>query len=240
MIYSGNLIAAGVIILILFIYFIILIYNSEVIGYFTTDLRCQPGYCATDITTGFKKCPRLSTESVLYDSSKEVCNSPGKCDNKNGPQYALHSDGSSTLVSCESNSECRCINEEICSRYTLSSLNPNPNITSDTITKNLTLTGRNLCSVPVTSIPRCKSKTNITRKELSNCMGYDNNCTEGFIGSICSRGILAIISDDSERFSNENFSDFALNHRVACVAGNPCPCGKITVYDTNSNKIICK
>ena len=74
---------------------------------------CPNGMCAMDTTSGTKRCPRLPSDSIIYDVAFEVCTYPDACP-KNLP-YAVNADGSVNLNGkCSEGTVCRCSNKATC------------------------------------------------------------------------------------------------------------------------------
>ncbi len=70
--------------------------------------QCLPDKCATNITSGVKRCPPPG-ESTTYILGIEVCNSRFVCDNSVTP-LSEQLDGSTNITGiCPSNVECRCL-----------------------------------------------------------------------------------------------------------------------------------
>lgn len=226
-------------IILLLIFFIILskiVFNSQIIGYDYQDIQCPIGNCATDINTGMKSCPEDVTKGIIINPSFQVCNPPGTCLNDKGPRFAMQSDGSSIVGKCEGNIECPCVSNKICSRSTMSALGVNFYDLLDTVTDNIVISGEFLCEKGVNILNKCpKQESLITGDELITCMGFDSGCLAGFNGSACYRGILAIKTNNPSSVNSLNVNSF----NVACVTGEPCPCGSLTVYDENSESIVC-
>lgn len=223
-----------IILILFFIVSLILIFSSDIVGMDKADIMCPVNYCATSILTGEKICPEPNKQ-IMYDISTQVCNKPNACDNLTGPQYAQQSDGSATLSMCEANSICNCKLNPTCSRYTLSVFNQDDIIiTSET--DNIVVKDNSNCVESIDNLFKCPSQSDVLSvNELSYCMGFDNNCVNGYQGSVCTRGILAIVTNINE-FNEEDLNLYP----VACVSGQPCECGQLTIFDTRSNSVICK
>jgi len=55
-------------------------------------------------------------------------------------------------------------------------------------------------------------------------------------GSPCLQGILAAITDNPNGVTSQNL----FTTQFGCVAGQPCPCGLLAIFDTKFGGIICK
>lgn len=58
----------------------------------------------------------------------------------------------------------------------------------------------------------------------------------GLYGSPCLQGTLAFLSDSPDTLTQSNIN----TTQLACVRGEPCPCGYVTIYDINYGGIVCK
>ena len=74
----------------------------------------------------------------------------------------------------------------------------------------------------------------------NGCTAANNGAQCGEIydlgnSSPCLSGTLAVITDNLNYLTQENIS----NAVVGCVTGVPCPCGQLSVYNTDIDQIIC-
>ena len=67
------------------------------------------------------------------------------------------------------------------------------------------------------------------------CQGMISGCS-GMFGSPCLQGILAAITDNPNGVTSQNL----FTTQFGCVAGQPCPCGLLAIFDTKFGGIICK
>lgn len=231
----------------------------------TTSILCATGQCATNIMSGFKSCPNEDV-AIAVNPAEEVCNSPFVCDNPLTP-YALQSDGSTNLNGvCEPGAQCPCLRVSQCAQYiltvfTTSNGNPYQTLngqritfpqqssyvnTSGIPTTNPPIQYNNpattFCGVPLAwlplSNPGCNFVNNpnsMTFEELLICMGMINGCN-GVTGSPCLQGVLAVISDNPDTVTQQTIT----TNQFGCVAGLPCPCGQIAIFDTNFGGIVCR
>ena len=82
----------------------------------TPAQSCEIGQCATNITTGIKRCPPAG-ETITLNLGNEVCNGQFTCNNPATP-YALQSDGSTNFQgNCEQGVSCPCLNHQSCPSY---------------------------------------------------------------------------------------------------------------------------
>jgi hypothetical protein len=231
-----------------------------------TSFTCPPGQCATNLFTGYKTCPAPNT-SITIDPSVEVCNSPFFCDNPITP-FALQSDGSTNINgTCEYNVQCPCLRNSQCPDYVLSvftTSNGDPfqelsgqRITFPQINTYVDNSNRisssippiqfnnpatNFCSVSISylplSNPGCNFIENIndmSYDDLLFCMGGQLGCS-GFNNSPCLQGSLALITNNPDSVSK----DMLRTYQYGCVRGKPCPCGQISLFDTNYGNIVCR
>jgi hypothetical protein len=77
----------------------------------------------------------------------------------------------------------------------------------------------------------------MTYNDIVLCMGMANpgGCN-GLFGNPCLQGTLALLSSNPDTV---NINDLAIS-QYACVRGEPCPCGQISIFDTNFGGIVCK
>jgi hypothetical protein len=225
--------------------------------------ECLPGQCGTNIQSGVKRCTS-GTGTVFIDPSREVCNGRFVCDNLKTP-YAILSDQSTNLLGvCEENTECGCTNTLKCADYIQSifktfngdayssfdktriefqqssSFVTKSNVSSDYPPIEYDDPSNIFCKIPIgylsRSSPGCNfiNELNPTLEELKICMGLPKMC-DGSLGNVCQQGTLAFITNDPKNITKENFN----LHQVSCVRGESCPCGQISVYDTNLGGILC-
>ncbi len=220
------------------------------------QLMCPIGQCATNILSGFKRCP---TEQIAipYNPAEEVCNDRYLCNNTITP-YALNSDGSTNYFGqCEPNVECSCLRINQCPNYMLSIFtanggNPYNPLTGQRImfpqvtgTPPIPYTiGTTFCAAPLAwlplSNPGCNFVTaangnSMTYDDLVLCMGLISGCSGPQL-SPCLQGILAAITNDPDSLTQDNI----VNAQYGCVRGSPCPCNQIAIFDTNYGDIICR
>lgn len=223
----------------------------------TYDMLCPVGQCATNILSGFKRCPEENV-AISVDPSKEVCNERYLCTSPITP-YAMNSDGSTNYYGvCEPGVICPCLRvnqcpEYIVSMFTASDGNPyNPltgqRITFPQITGSPPLQytiGKAFCAAPLAwlplSTPGCNfissaQGNSITYDDLLMCMGLVSGCSDGGPSSPCAQGVLALITDDPDAVTQTNI----VNGQYGCVQGLPCPCGQLAIYDTTFGGIICR
>lgn len=101
--------------------------------------------------------------------------------------------------------------------------------------------GLTFCTIPIDwilrSTPGCGFMQVITPGSITTCMGGPLNCNPDISTfNPCSRGTLAFVTDNSDDFNAESIELIPM----ACVAGEPCACGNVAVFDTRSESIICK
>lgn len=232
-----------------------------------TIFRCLPGQCATNIVSGFKTCPE-GDEAIFVNPLEEVCNSRTLCDNPLTP-FAVQSDGSTNFYGvCEGTVACPCVKTLQCPNYVLSAFtvsNGNayanlsgqrlvfPQVSSYSDTSNSSSFGVNdlpplkyndlntFCSAPLSwlplSSPGCNFVSGIesmTYNELLICMGQAIGCL-GLAGSPCLQGVLAMLTDDPSSITRDSIK----NAQFACVRGTTCPCGQLTVFDTELGATTC-
>jgi hypothetical protein len=233
----------------------------------TFSVTCPPDQCATDIFSGFKTCPQRGS-SIVIDPAQSVCNSRTLCDNPLTP-FAVQSDGSTNIEGvCEANVACPCLKVSQCPNYVLSAFNSSngnayiglagqrilfPQTTtfvstnggvSDQPPIQYSDPGTTFCFAPISWLPLSNPGCNfvstadngtMTYNDLLVCMGQANGC-DGITGNACLQGTLAIVTPNPDTLSQANIG----TAQYACVAGAPCPCGFVTVYDTNYGGVVCR
>lgn len=227
------------------------------------SFQCPQGECATDLLTGQKTCPESPSDRMTINLSQQHCNPANSCAGIS--PYALHSDGSALTANCEQGANCPCLREQQCPNYILSVFNvQGGNIyTEDVDSQKITFpqttsyiasqggvvntppikianSAATLCTIPMVwltkSVPGCSFLPEIlTVEDLEACMGMQSGCS-GFSGSPCSQGVLALISNSNSTIQANNLE----NLPFGCVAGVPCDCGQIAVYDTGLGNVVCK
>jgi hypothetical protein len=90
-------------------------------------------------------------------------------------------------------------------------------------------------SSPGCNFVNASSPNAITYNDIVKCMGMINGC-DGFTGSPCLQGTLAVITDSPESINSVSI----MSSQLGCTRGIPCPCGQVAIYDTNFGNIICR
>ena len=102
---------------------------STTISVSETLLSCPTGECATNVFTGYKRCPTGTNEQISINSASEVCNPRFSCTNNLTP-FALLSNGSTDNNGiCDDGVQCACLTEAQCPDYiqsTFTASNGNP------------------------------------------------------------------------------------------------------------------
>ncbi len=228
---------------------------------------CLPGQCATNIQSGFKTCPKNSNISMTIDPTQSVCNSRFLCDNPLTP-FAVQSDGSTNINGiCEVGIECPCLRYSQCPDYilsvfTVSNGNPYQSVSgqrilfpqqSSFVSANGIQTSvppikvdnvNTFCMASPAFLPLSSPGCNfingadgnaMTLQQLQLCMGGQRGCS-GINNNPCLQGVLAVITNNADNITPTTI----FSHQFGCVAGTPCQCGEIAVYDTNFGNIVCK
>jgi hypothetical protein len=55
-------------------------------------------------------------------------------------------------------------------------------------------------------------------------------------GNACLQGTLAFLSENPDTLTQANI----ITTQLACVRGEPCPCGQVAIFDTNFGGIVCR
>jgi len=246
-------------------YILYLLISTKFAGYKVVITKCPSGSCATNLQSGAKICPTNDTDSLVYDPTQYVCNSKYLCDNPATP-YAIQSDGSTNISGqCEQGVACGCLRIARCPNYILSvftSSNGNPyeGLTGNSrmsfpqYSSYVSQSGVSTSVPPIqinnsttfcytsaswlaVSSPGCNfvSSSTIAYDDIVTCMGMASSCTGSPYGNPCLQGTLAFVGD-SEGLTQESF----ITGQFGCVAGTPCPCGQVTIFDPNYGGIICK
>lgn len=221
-----------------------------------TYFQCPPGECSTSLTTGDKKCPKNSDDSIIYDKAKEVCNSKYTCENKATP-FALMGDGSTNMYGvCAKDEICKCLTMPHCSIDNVVLFNmkngninqPNSHSVFHQIPLNhqgnneqlkFSETNVNFCSIKAYHLNRIspgacvfENTDNIKLTELSEC----------FIRNPCVVGTLAFYPKNSETFVlSENNKDAIFNIPVSCVPSSLVSCNidEVPVFNKKNASISC-
>ena len=103
--------------------------TPETITASETLLSCPTGDCATNVFTGYKRCPTGPNETIIINPAFEVCNPQFACTNELTP-FALLSDGSTDNNGiCNAEVQCACLSNAQCPDYiqsTFTASNGNP------------------------------------------------------------------------------------------------------------------
>lgn len=71
---------------------------------------CETSLCAVNITTGVKRCPANSSDSITYNIALEECTSQNYCQGKKTPCAVLQNGSLNCTGVCGSGNEgCRCV-----------------------------------------------------------------------------------------------------------------------------------
>lgn len=224
-------------------------------------ITCPVGECATDLISGFKRCP-TETEAITTNPG-EVCNPRFLCTSPITP-FALQSDGSTNISGvCEANTICSCLRTPQCPEYvstifTTSNGDPYTDIDTQRLTfpqqaSYETEAGTRVdtgsikfqnpasafCAIPrdwlSRTTPGCNFGANLACEELKVCFGLPNNCN-GVLGNPCKQGNLAILSEDPNNFTFDQID----NVQFACISGTDCPCGDFAFFNLNTGEVVCK
>jgi len=235
-----------------------------------TNIVCAPGQCATDLQSGFKTCPVNEIDSITVNPAQAVCNSPFVCDNLLTPYAVQSDQSTNISGVCEPNTECPCLKVSQCADYILSAFttsngNPYESLGGQRITfpqnssyvandgsstdnpplqfnnPSITFCAASLAWLPLSN-PGCNfvsaaNGNSMNIEDLILCMGMANpgGCS-GVFGNACLQGTLALLSSNPDTVTPENIS----RSQYACVRGEPCPCGQITIFDTNYGGVVCR
>lgn len=229
--------------------------GKQVVG---TGITCKVGECATNLMSGFKRCP--SSNQTINTEPGEICNSQFSCDNPITP-YALQSDGSTNyLGQCEPGVACSCLRQPQCSAATVSIFNlssgnilqqipgqrlilnqksnfvNNGETLQDTSPISYQNPAASFCAIPKQFLTSIGCNFDIIDCEtLKICFGLASGCN-GVKTNPCQQGTLAILTDDSTSWTLKDLD----TSQFACVSGQPCGCDQFPLYDTNLGSIICK
>jgi hypothetical protein len=208
-------------------------------------IMCSPGFCATNIEKGTKRCPESETDIIASDPSKEVCNSRYVCDNPLTP-FALQSDNSASNSLCAPGVECDCLRIAQCADYITSvwkiengSLINSTNYGLKTTYSQRTYVDRSspltyditgeFCTIPQEWIIRGGCNYAIGLDEITSMKLCMNN-------NPCINGKLAMIMDSSSNLRVSNFG----NQSYGCVSSNiECPENTLSVFDRGYGDIVC-
>ena len=222
--------------IILFITVIIIVLLA-VFGAANPVVNCPPDYCATNVTTGSKRCDGSPLRPL------EVCNPKYSCSSPATP-YALRSDGGvNSDGNCEREEPCPCLGIPRCPYYIASVFNSTVPSTSST---NLSYTqsadpasiGSSYCtlSTGALTLGPCNYYSEMNYNNLVECAGLSVGCESNLFSVPCSSGILSLITDNPDAVNKETYQ----NYQVGCVYTEPCPCGSLPIYNTQTNKRVCK
>lgn len=226
-------------------------------------VKCPVGQCATNIYNGEKRCPPEGG-TIVSNAGIEVCSSKYSCDNVLLP-YAIKSDGSiDTTGICESGVACRCARFPTCPEYVTSYFKTEygnaydglpgtrtkftqvttwkdaySGVTSNNRPLQYDSVANNFCTIPTQwlsrSTPGCTFTDTITFDTVQQCMENQSGCNGATINP-CMEGTLAYVMDDSSLLTKNSVNIVP----VGCVAGTPCGCGQVAVWDRSYGGIVCK
>lgn len=221
-------------------------------------LQCEVDQCATNIQSGSKRCPEPG-QKILVNPYSEVCNDRYFCNNSLTP-FALQGDGSTNNYGiCEEGIECPCLTKAQCPNYIVSYFstqggNPYTSLPGQRITFPQTFSNNrpiilgdystDFCTISSSWLPYSNPGCNFisytdsidpTIDDITTCMGGAVGCN-GNYSNPCLQGTLSFLTNNPDSFT----ADQSIYTPLACVAGDPCPCGQVALFDTNSETIVCR
>jgi hypothetical protein len=246
---SSEFTLVGVSLVFIFIFLLMVLYILyQNVNPNTFYLVCGPNECATNFTTGEKRCSVDSTP-VIYDPKIEVCNQKFFCNNEKTP-FPLFADGSTGPGnSCQGMYPCTCLPQAQCSSQMVVSFsvaregtNPNNYILNQNYTDTPGVPikigdSNEYCNIRANFFDRITPRTSEcqyatvgqpTFNELQACL-YSNPCTLG-------RAVLIPSS-----FPPINIQTNGGNYLAGCVVSNEqsCTSSQIPVWDEGTLKVIC-
>ena len=203
-------------------------------------LRCVPGQCLTNLSTGIKICPLDSNRVLVGDAQTQVCNSPFSCDNPETP-YALLSDGSTNLDGqCELGVTCPCLHKPQCANYVLSVFNVDNGNQNQPLTRSRTVFVQSFTS---SNDGRFNSEPPLQYDDVNTqfCsvenewVGIPDDSDQNRLWpSICPQGTLAYVPS--------NPLDFDVTEtELSCVPGSSSKCepSQVPYWDNRVNSLCC-
>lgn len=162
---------------------------------------------------------------------------------------------------CAKRSICPCLRKAQCPNYVLTTFSAyNGSVYSDIAKQDMTFPqsdishdgsgqfplvykeGSTFCLAPPEWLPLATPGCNfvkygsMTYDQIVTCMSLPNPDSEIKDSNPCLRGTLAFVSDNPSFMTKES----ALTTLMGCVKGEPCPTGKVAIFDTQSHTISCK
>ena len=193
-------------------------------------LKCNPGECATSISTGAKRCAPNNTDSVIYNPLYEVCNRRALCDSS-ATLYAERSDGSTSIFGgCQKDLPCRCLKELRCANHYISTFQSAQGSVFSMIERPVLTIG--VGSPPIVIEDSTTEFCSLTGQYLPNVVGANGcaaaantpsatnfkNCLKS---NPCPSGVMAFVPRDPDSFvfSNSN-TEAWITEAIGCVAGD--------------------
>lgn len=264
--YSEYIIVAIMILLILIFWVIVIIlaiWNESKTAVSTGGqvlVNCPIGQCATNIFNGEKRCPDSIDGTIVSNAGIEVCNPVDSCTHGKTP-FALQNDQSVRIDGlCDEGVPCRCLSRAQCPDYIAAYFkvdkgNPYGAVIgtrttfrqvgesdihytgSATTTRPLSYEdpSSEFCTIPSSwisrSTPGCPIIGGVTHESIYNCINDQGNTRNP-----CINGTLAYIMDDSSTFDCNSYQRIPMG----CVTAEPCPSGKIPIWDRGYKDLVCK
>lgn len=176
-------------------------------------LQCPVGYCATNTTTGVKRCsasnlnPGLSSDRIIYDPASEVCNPVGLCTDTRTPYAELGDGSTSGTGQCQTlTTPCRCLTYPKCPSYASNHFEYSA-ITDFTQNSEIEHSGNNILII-----------------EGNQGAGSIANSNTAFSCVISGDALSNVITAPGCINYSSNPSTM-LDEFITCVQNNPCPDG---------------
>jgi hypothetical protein len=217
-------------------------------------LQCDAGQCPTNFYNGEKRCSSDPAQTMLYDPSYEVCNSPYACENAKTP-YALLSDGSTNRSGvCETGDICRCVTKPQCPNHSLVLFEMQNGSAYLTGIAGSRYTFQQTPVGDASKVGNANATYTNANTQFCTLNAYDTNRLSpgacNFTGTPspadmlactnrnpCVVGTLAYITNQSP--ANFNSTLNANYYPLACVPGIPCDPKSYPVWDQAVSQIAC-
>ena len=198
-------------------------------------IPCEKGQCVTNLISGNKACPDDSSTFLTYDPLFQTCNYPFTCDSSLTP-FAVNNDLSTNSSGvCPTDVVCKCLQNAQCAYNILVAfeLEEGNNFWNPS-SQNLVLQQRYAYQNSANDTEFLPPIT-IPDQDTFQCT-VSNDQVPRIWPKLCARGILAYLPEDASSFTTIQDANVT---SLGCVPGDSCV-DQTAVWDTNTNKVICK
>lgn len=204
--------------------------------------QCNQGECATNVSTGQKRCPNDANSYLLYDLKTEVCNPATSCTSSRTP-YAINTDGSFNADGiCEKNFTCRCSAKVGCPNFTevlFTRTSSTGKLYSPDFYFTQTIRDSDQQFENILESSCFIQITDTSRLNVGSCGAINNidDVLECMKENPCISGNLTFVPEKGKTF-DLNHDSFITS--MACIAGPQCDDNSFALFDWTIGRTVCK